>query len=152
MVVLTLLAIMMAAVVPVYRSSHESVRADRALRDLVAILKFAQERAITDATEYRVYLDPEEGAYWLMRMTGIEDGEKVFQVLDELYAGRRRLPEKLAMEKPRARRDRDRDARYIAFYPTGACDVATIDLRRDDGQKLRIKTGTGLGRLEVAER
>lgn len=150
-VVLTLLAIISAAVVPLYLNSTESLREERALRDLYATLKFAQERAIFETTEYRVYLDDERGAYWLTRMTGYHDEQKIFARVDEPYAERTVLPEGVTMRKPKARRDEKVKASYIAFYPSGACDAASITLERKDGRTLAVNTKGKLGQYTVRE-
>ncbi|MBN2309716.1 MAG: type II secretion system protein [Candidatus Hydrogenedentes bacterium] len=149
-VVMTILALMLGVVVPLYQGSLTWVRTDRATRDFVALMKFAQERAISHATEYRFYMDYDTGAYWLMRLAAIQDGEKVFEDVPE-YGGRRLLPEGLSLRGSHARNDRDREAHFIAFYATGACDYATVKLSRGPGETTTIDTKGRLGQLEVDE-
>lgn len=151
-VVLTLLAIMLAAAAPVFRGAVKGNRQDQAVRNFIAALKFAQERAVADSTEYRVYIDSDGEAYWLLRLSRREGDDKMFEAPAERYAGRTTLPESLEFERPSARRDRARDAHYVAFYPNGACDYATIRFRKDKHDRLRIETKGSLGRFKVVDR
>lgn len=151
-IVLSIIAILSAAVVPVFNASFASVETDHAVRDLVAFIKYGQERAVTDTTEYRLYLVQDTGEYRLLRFKGFEDEEKLFEPLDEPQGKTMRLPRRLEIDRLNARKDRLRDAHYIAFYPNGACDEATISLRRGNERSIRIKTHGALGRLEVDER
>ena len=65
LLVLIFLIIISLAVVPIFRGSLDTVHADYTLRDIVALLKYAQERAVTDTTPFRFYMDPERGEYAL---------------------------------------------------------------------------------------
>ena len=56
-VVLTILSLMLGVVVPIYHGSLSRTRSAGATRDFLATMKYAQERAVTDATEHRLYLD-----------------------------------------------------------------------------------------------
>ena len=171
-VVLTIIAIMTAAVVPLYRGSISWVRGDRAARDVVAVMKFAQERAVTDATEYRFYLDADKGRYWLMRQDGGRPsvdgasrpvpqtrrdgsstrGDKLFKDVGDVAGGRRRLPEGTKLKGIDARFDAEENAYYVAFHPSGACDYASVELHRADKKVTRIETKGRLGQFEVTER
>jgi type II secretion system protein H len=151
-VVMTIITLLTAAVVPIYQGSLTRIRQDRATRDFVAYLKYAQERAITDATEYRFYLHEETRRYWVMRLQAVEDGDKEFAFLDEGAIEVKQLPEGIEFERPKARFDKDRDAHFVAFYSTGACDYATITLETTDGDELKLETKGRLGRFEVTEK
>jgi len=148
-VVLSIVMIMTAAVVPMYQGSVAWARRDRATRDVVSRLKYAQERAITDAAEHRFYLDDDSGTYWLVREGEENDGKRVFEELDDAGATRARLPEQMKFEKPKASLDRELDAHYVAFYPGGACDYATITIAIDDRTSTKIRTEGRLGQMKV---
>lgn len=151
-VVLTLLAVLTSGVVPVFRGSLKTMRAEHAIRDFVATLKFAQERAITDVAEYRVYIEPEEGLYWLAMYTGYDEyGDMVFESIGESLTDSQRLPENMEFDDVEAEWDREREAHFVAFYPSGACDYVEIVIRRDDDTTLEIETQGSLGRFVVEE-
>lgn len=152
-VVMTIIALMTAAVIPMYQGSITWVNRDRATRDFVAYLKYAQERAITDATEYRFYFRDDDGAFWIMRLDRMEKGEKQFVYPDEGPAEIRFLPETVSLDNAKARFDRDKEAHYVAFYGSGACDYAKITLEsKDGGHKITIETKGRLGQFEVKDK
>jgi len=149
-VVLSIIMIMTAVVVPMYSGSVSWARKDRATRDVLARMKYAQERAITDVAEYRFYLNRDTGAFWLMREAETaEDGKKTFLEVDDAGATRGVLPREMEFEKPKAAMDRDRDAYFVAFYPGGACDYATVIIALDKRTSTKISTKGRLGQLEV---
>jgi len=106
---------------------------------------------VTDTTPFRFYMDPERGEYWLMRL-GAVDGAAEFVPIREKQVLRRRLPENIAMNRPKAHQDKDMNAFYIEFHPSGACDVARIELVKDDRTRIRIETSGRLGQIEVTEK
>ncbi len=151
-VVMTLIMIMSAAVMPIFRGSLSGVKAEHSRRDVISVLKFAQERAVTDSVEYRFCFDREEGEYWLMRQVDIVKGEKVYEEVFALNEGRRRLAELVSFTRPTTKRDRETGAHYISFFPSGACDVATLRMR-EEGKvgTITIKTEGKLGRFKVSD-
>jgi len=150
-VVLTLLSILTSAIVPVFAGSLESMRRDQAVRELLAVLKFAQERAIADSAEFRVYINEEKGVYWIESLQVAEDGARTFEELGESFTDPWVLPESIEFKKVKARDDRERDLKYISFFPSGACDYVEIELARNDRRTVCIQTKGALGRFEVKE-
>jgi prepilin-type N-terminal cleavage/methylation domain-containing protein len=150
--VLTILTILTAAVVPLYQGSITWARGDRAVRDFVSLMKYGQERAVTDVTEYRLYMDEDEGRYWLMRLAAMDGDEKTFEEIPDAVGGIRTLPEGTTLVPEEARRDAKRNAHFIAFHSSGACDYASVSLERNDREATRIETKGKLGQFEVTER
>lgn len=160
MVVLLIIGLMTAAVVPIYRGSITWVATDRAIRDFAATMKYAQERAVLRGAECRFYMNYESGAYWLAERTETEDGEFAFLPVDEIHGRRTQLPEGFSLDESKARRDRGKEPRgkvhYVRFFPTGACDYATIKLERErrgdiKAQTVTIRTKGHIGQFEVEE-
>jgi type II secretion system protein H len=151
-IVLTIIVIMSAAVVPVFGSSMAKLERDHAVRDFVATLRYAQERAVTDTREYRLALDPELNQYWLLRCAGIVERKKTFELIDERQGKAMFLPERLSMKSVKARKERQEKYYYISFYPNGACDRAEVTLQHEDGRAVTVETKGSLGQLEVKEK
>jgi type II secretory pathway pseudopilin PulG len=151
-IVLTLLAILSAAVAPVFQGSYSKLESDHAVRDLVATLKYAQERAITDTAEYRVYLNPETNEYWLMRLAQRRNNKKMFEPLAERQGKRVALPDRLRMNRVKARKDRETKAYFISFYPNGACDHAGMKLEQTGERSITIELTGSLGEMKVDEK
>jgi type II secretion system protein H len=138
-IVLTIIVIMSAAVVPVFGSSMAKLERDHAVRDFVATLRYAQERAVTDTREYRLALDPELNQYWLLRCAGIVERKKTFELIDERQGKAMFLPERLSMKSVKARKEREERYYYISFYPNGACDRAEVTLQHTDERAVTVK-------------
>ena len=141
MVVMTLLAVLAAGVTPVFRGALSGVRAEDEARDLVAMLEYAQARAITDAVEYRVYVAPTLNSYWLERAE-IRGGRAVnFTVVTDQVVKRTVLPPTAQLAEPRARREGKQLLYYVAFYPNGMCDEALLGISDlDDESTFLIST------------
>ncbi|MBX7256371.1 MAG: prepilin-type N-terminal cleavage/methylation domain-containing protein [Candidatus Hydrogenedentes bacterium] len=149
-IVLTIIAVMSATVVPVYHGSVSFIQRDRATRDFIALMKYAQERAIIDTVEYRFYMSPDKGAYWIMRYDKTDErGERLFARPDGGEGIVRHLPKTITLKKPKAHLDRKAKAQYISFFPGGACDEAKLELTLDRRQKVTIDTKGRLGQFEV---
>jgi len=151
MVVLSLLALITAAIVPVYSNSVGGIQARNARNDLVSIILFCQELAVRESREYRVCIDPRENAFWVMRLAGVEDNEKIFEDVEEDWGAYQYLPEYMGFGRISARRDREIGGFHIACYPNGASDRARIELRdtRERRRAYTIETLGGLGKVEV---
>ncbi len=148
-IVMTIIAVITAGVIPVFQGTLTRIRGDRASRDFVALMKYAQESAISESTEYRFYMSHEKGTYWLERGAIDADGERIFKPVGDGYGAKRKLPVGVSMERPKARHDRKLRAHFVAFYPGGACDYATITIENAEGKDIDIRTKGRLGQFEV---
>jgi type II secretion system protein H len=152
-VVLVVLGIFLGMVVPMFRSSLASMRGDSAVREFISLLKYAQERAVSDGVEYRFYLNHQEGTYWVARQTNDLSKEDTFTTLQETVKGKRWLPDGISLRRPEAQRDRKAKAHFVAFYPNGACDYATLKLRKETARfrkdTITVSTKGRLGQLKV---
>ncbi len=149
---MAILGIMSMAVIPVFSGTFGRVQRDHAVRDFIATVKYAQERAVTDTREYRIFIDPETSSYWLMRLDKVDDMKKVFKPLEERQGEKMILPDRLSIDKVKAKKDRKTKAYYIAFYPNGVSDRASIAFRRDDGRALLVDLKGSLGDMKVSDR
>ncbi len=154
LVVVVILGIISSAVVPVYIAAMGAIRLRSAQNELVSTLRFVQERAVSDSREYRLYLDDERQSFWVARHVGWEGEDKVFQFVEEAYGREQFFPTWLELERPRARKDRDVDAYFIACFPNGASDRAEIKLTNTRTRRtaLEIETEGVLGRIRVERR
>lgn len=152
-IVVTMLGILTAVVVPIYSGSMASMRIRNTQSDVVALLQYIQERAVTDGREYRLYIDPRENTFWVMYLAGRDGDEKVFEAETREYGRERDFPEGLVVEQMsgKAKKDRKRNAYYVACFPNGACDLATIRLADAANRRrhVTIKTTGVMGKLEV---
>ena len=154
-VVVMFLGLIMGSIVPVYRDSVRNMRTDRGISDLVAVLKYAQERAVTDGRQFRVYLDGDEHRYWIAGFAGLDDhGDPVYQEDIGARGGRGVLPQHLRFGRLEAQRESTADRIYfITFYPAGTSDVASLEIEqiKQRARPFRIEVLGRMGRVEVED-
>ncbi len=151
-VVLTILAAMTAAVMPVYQSTFRSTKTEDAIQDFYATLQYAESISISEAAEYRVYLNTEENAYWVAKFVGRDEEGPMYELVDDAYRQLTYLPAGLSFKKPKAAEDEKLDETYyISFHPSGACDYATVYIEKE-GMRFRhyeIQTRGRAGRMVI---
>ena len=151
LVVVTLLSILSAAVVPLYGASMAGLRLRSVQNDFISLLSFVQERAVVESREYRLYLNESEGSYFVMYLAEHDGRRKIFEYVEGDFGVEQFLPEYIKLDKVKAREDRDVRMHYIACFPNGACDRATIAIQdtRSRSRRVEISTLGSLGKFEV---
>ncbi len=152
-VVLTLIGVITACVVPIYAGSMNAVATRGARSDFISKLRFIQELSVRESREFRMCIDDENSTYWVERLAGLEDNEKVFQPVEEDYGVETRLPDYLKITRVKARKLRGSNTYFIACHPNGACDAASVTMTdgRLRGGGFTIEVAGTLGRVEVKE-
>jgi len=151
-VVLAVLAVITAMIIPGYGASITAMQGRSARGDFVALLYFAQELAVHESREIRLYLDKNTRAYWLEGwVSGHGDAKRFAPLPDPAQGGPRYFPPKTAIVEVHARTDATLGFYYIAFFPGGGSDRAAIALSRGEGEDpITIRTTGALGGIEVA--
>ena len=154
-VVMAILAIISASIAPVYAYAMDSIRTRNAQRDLIALIRYAQEQAVSESKEHRVYFNKDTGAYRLMQIAGLEDNEKVFEIAStsSLFNSEEVLPQPLIFGSIDARRDRTTREYFVSCLPNGASDKVEIQLRdqRSRGSYIKIIVEGPLGKITLEE-
>ena len=152
LVVVSILAILTAAIIPVYGASLSAMQRRSLRGDMVAAIYFLQELSIHQSRELRLLIDTRKGAWYAAGWTAGMGEEATFEPLDERSLGSpQSIPDSLAVSQVKARRDRESGLDYIAFYPNGACDPAEIRFgpRRGGDATFTIETTGALGEVRV---
>lgn len=149
LVVVALLAVLSGAVLPAFQGSVSGIQSDHAVRDLVASIKYAQERAVSDGREYRIYFAQNERGYWIAALASHQGSEKIFEAISERHGEPMTFPERLSVQHLRTRKDSRTNLRYIAFLPNGACDKASLAFHNARGQSVTVETNGTFGELKV---
>lgn len=151
-VVVSILAILTAAIVPVYSASIAAMKRRGARGDLVATVLYLQELSIRQSRELRLYVDADDGQYWAAGwVSGLGEDRAFAPLADRDLGERRNLPEGLEWSRLQAKRDRRTGAHFVAFYPNGASDPATLRVgTRGGGRATFTMTIAGpLGEVSV---
>lgn len=167
-VVLAVLAVITAAVVPLYANSLSYVRLRAARNDFVSLLAYVQERAVSESMQYRVCLDEREGEYWVEQFLGAKKGKKdketEYEAVESAWGAKRTFPTNLKLDRFKGPKSHEGHAgsrqKYIACYPNGASDQAELIFRDTKSRKRafkvevlgpmgKIKVTTGVQRVVV---
>jgi len=152
-VVVTLLGIISMTVVPVFVGSMSSLQLKNTSNDVVALLNFVQQRAVSESREHRIYFDDEAGEYWVEILAGYdEDNEKIFREVSASYGEIHELSSNLSFERVRMPKDRDRNGLYyVSCYPNGATDRGQITIQdeRNFRDRFRIEILGAMGKVEI---
>ncbi len=153
LVVMAIVAAITTSIAPVYVASMDSMRTRNARNDLVAVIRYAQEVAVRESREHRVYFNQQDNTYRLMRLAGLDNDEKVFEPAGTLAEQEKALPENLRIDNIRARRERRSREYYVACLPNGASDNAVIRLRdhRFRDTRIEITVEGPLGKITLEE-
>lgn len=153
-VVVTLLGLITAAVVPLYGRSMSAVQARSLRNDMVSLIGFVQSKAVSESVEYRIYFDEKRQVYWVMRFDGFdEDNEKTFAAVEAEFGRETALPRNYVFDRIDAHEDRQMHAPYIACFPNGSCDRATIKLKnvRERNRSVSLETLGAMGKFKIDE-
>lgn len=153
LVVVAIIAAISMSIVPLYVSSLNGIQLRNARNDLLAAIRYAQEMAVRESREYRIYFDTEENTYRLAFLTGLDKEEKVFEPAQTILGDTQQLPAFLRMDRVKARRDKHTREYYIACLPNGASDKAEIRLRdvRLRGSRFDVLVAGPLGKVSLKE-
>lgn len=151
---MAILAIISVAIAPVYVAAMDGIRSRNARNDIISVLRYAQEMAVRESREHRVYFNKDASTYHLMRLAGLEDEEKVFEdVADPIIEEEMALPATLVFANIRARRDRRTREYFVSCLPNGASDKVVIRLRdtRSRGAYFEVTVEGPLGKITLEE-
>jgi prepilin-type N-terminal cleavage/methylation domain-containing protein len=145
--VMVIISVVLSMAAPSLRGFFSSRKAHDAAAGILSLIRYARSQAITEGRNYRLNLDPGEGAYWL---TASDAGG--YAALDTELGRKFLLPEfttmELAMDDD-AEKDDEASAAYVEFYPKGHADVCTIRLFDQNGDEVDVLALTPAERYNV---
>ncbi len=145
-VVLVILAVLFSTIVPVVRSSARNLSLSESIRDIAALARHAQIKAITMGEEQRLYISRGTNRFWV---TGYNRERSLFEVLPSITNGPDRLPD--GARFVRSGRRGGRAEAFFRFYPNGACDPGQIVIQTNWDRKVTLKLTRRLGRMEIED-
>lgn len=128
LIVLTIAGLAMALVVPSGARMLDAMQSRQAVRDALALLAAARQRAVSSGRAQDVFVQPAQRRVWT--------GER-----------EQRLPGDLTLTVHGAAELNREDTGVIRFYPDGGASGGGIDILRADGSGTRISVDWLLGRV-----
>jgi prepilin-type N-terminal cleavage/methylation domain-containing protein len=145
--VMVIISAVLSMAAPSLRGFFSSRKAHDAAAGILSLIRYARTQAITEGRNYRLNLDPDEGAYWLT----VNDAGG-YAELDTDLGRTFLLPEFTTMELEMDEydgKDEDAEDAYIEFYPKGHADVCTIRLFDQNGDEVDVLALTPAERYHV---
>lgn len=170
MVVLTLIAILTAAIVPEMRGSLEGTLLRSSSRKLVEILALANSRAVSRNETHRVYFDIQKGHFQLERQAGRSARPVGFFPVQDISATAGELDPRIALELRPSPGVSPSDApiarpsttsrpnpkaspptHSISFQPDGTTDAIDLVLHDRSGHQVILRLNPITARIRIVE-
>ena len=145
--VMVIISAVLSMAAPSLRGFFASRKAHDAAAGILSLMRYARSQAITEGRNYRLNLNPSEGAYWLT----VNDAGG-YAELDTSLGRRYLLPEFTTMEVEMdgdTEKDEGDSEVYIEFYPKGHVDVCTIRIFDQNGDEVDVLALTPAERYHV---
>ena len=117
-------------------------------RKLVGLLRTFQGQAAIDQTPLRLYLDLDQGLYWMM----VVEGKEERLPLDPAWKLPRPLPESIRLTEVSIGQDKGMSGRVgVTFFPNGRIEPVTIYLMDDKSHLLGVAVDSLTGAIRVSD-
>ena len=117
-------------------------------RKLVGLLRTFQGQAAIDQTPLRLYLDIDQGLYWMMVIEGKEERLP----LDPAWKLPRPLPESIRLTEVAIGQDKRMSGRVgVTFFPNGRIEPVTMYLMDDKSNLLGVAVDSLTGAIRVSD-
>jgi hypothetical protein len=117
-------------------------------RKLVGLLRTFQGQAAIDQTPLRLYLDIDQGLYWMMVIEGKEERLP----LDPAWKLPRPLPESIRLTEVSIGQDKRMSGRVgVTFFPNGRIEPVTMYLMDDKSNLLGVAVDSLTGAIRVSD-
>jgi len=160
MVVLTLIAILSAAIIPEMRGSFEDTVLRSSARQLIDLVGVVNGRAVSLSQTHRVRYEPTAGRFVIESRSGRSTRNASFVAVRELARETRTLDPRVTVEIRRppgatattGAATRGSANEGISFYPDGTADAAEFLLSDRSGFGLALRLNPVTARVRVVER
>ena len=116
-------------------------------RKLVGVLRTVQGQATTDQTPLRLYLDLDQGLYWMM----VIDGKEERLPLHPAWKLPRPLPESVRLTEVSIGQDKRMSGRVgVTFFPNGRIEPVTMYLMDNKNDLLGVAVDSLTGAIRVS--
>ena len=136
MAVIVIIGVMVGFSVPRFRRTFNHLQLQVFANDVVRLLAYANQRAVTRGEVLRIHFDVEGRQYWLASTNEVGESTRIASKLNRVSS----IPETISLEP---------SGREVNFYPDGHVDrfeMAILD-NQQDGYRLVTNIWTGRAKL-----
>lgn len=136
MLVAIIVTILVVMAVPNFRKVYDNMELDNATKNILQIMKYAQERGILERCYYRITFA--DNKYWMEKRLAKEEFSRIKGRIGKTYT----FPEAIEVEP---------EDFQINFLPNGDIDEREIILSNKNDKKYKITTKEPKGHLKLVE-
>ncbi|MFA7328798.1 MAG: prepilin-type N-terminal cleavage/methylation domain-containing protein [Candidatus Ratteibacteria bacterium] len=140
LLVSVIISVLIGISAPRLNRSVSSLALRNCSKDIVALIKYTQQTAIIEETNYRINLDPKKNKVWpTRRKSGAET--ETYEIIKTSLGKPYSLPQKVKITSLKFTDTNLTDQNYLTCYPNGYTDKATLTI--SDGKETFSITTTG---------
>lgn len=150
LIVLVIVTLIIGIAIPNFRGAFEQSKLETATRSLATTFGTAQHLSVIHRLMFQIKFDVSNQEYQIVPDTGfLQENEDLPN-----FARRRKLPDgvrfgTIELDTP-AISESGNNLEYLAFYPNGSSDGATITLYDDSGAIMTLKVMKATGLIKVS--
>ncbi|MEW6009417.1 MAG: prepilin-type N-terminal cleavage/methylation domain-containing protein [Candidatus Omnitrophota bacterium] len=141
LLVVAIIAIIAAMSLPAFKSTHNRLKLENTVLNLLNITRYARQRSVVESEIYRLNLDTANKQYSLSIVNlEMPDDSKA---LSGRYANTFQIPTDISFET---------SADFINFYPNGDCDSAIIVIANSDNLRYELVKEEAFSDFEIIKK
>jgi len=126
---------------PAFRTTYNRLKLENCALNILALSRFAQQKAIVTSGIYRLNFDPVNKTYWLSQI--LEEPSQEPRLLTGRFGAKFQIPADIELAL---------SGQEINFYPSGESDNATIALSNEQHARFEIFKSGAFGEFKVQEK
>jgi type II secretion system protein H len=131
--VMVIISTVLAMAAPSLRGFFSSRKIHDAAANVLSLVRYARSQAIAEGVTYRLNFDSDKGVYWLT-----SNKEGAFSGLKNEFGREFMLPDDTTVQLETEKKEKGDAEKYIAFFPQGMAECATITLTDRAGDVIEI--------------
>lgn len=140
LLVVIILGILSGIAIPSFRKTYLNLELSNTADTIAYLMRFAQARAVTQRTNYRLIFNSELNNCWLEKEISSDPSQ--FEKVSSKFARSVVIPEDIKVES---------ELKIINFYPNGKIDEAKIYLKNQNDKTYTVCAKGQVGHVEVSD-
>lgn len=150
LVVLVIMTVLVAAVTPSFVATYAESRLRSGLRQIVAVCRYARDRAVTRNEAVQVCFEVETREVYVAVGTTAEETEAPQEAADSAFLGQpRTLPDGVSFHRIEALNSEQRPRDYITFTPDGRGENVVVVLTGPQGRQAAVAVDEVTGQCRI---
>lgn len=142
LLVVAIIVVLAGLNLPAFKATYNHLKLENCALNILALSRFAEQKAIVESRIYRLNFDSINKVYWLTILSENPEQEKP-QELTGRFGRRFQIPTDINLAV---------SLELINFYPSAESDNATIALSNEQGARFELTKSGAFGGFEIQEK